>query len=49
MIMKVPIANSVSAIAVLVTGLYLWLGRRRIPIEKRVEELRSGGLVEAAE
>lgn len=39
----------IAAIIVLVTGLYLWLGRRRIPIEKRVEELRSGGLVEAAE
>lgn len=39
----------IAAIVVLVTGLYLWLGPRRVPIEKRVEELRSGGLMEAAE
>lgn len=35
-----------AAIVVLVSGLYLWLGRRRIPIEKRIEELRSGGTME---
>lgn len=39
----------VAAIVVLVTGLYLWLGRRRVPIEKRLEELQSGGLLEPAE
>jgi len=39
----------IAAIVVLVTGLYLWLGRRRVPIEKRLEELQSGGLLEPAE
>lgn len=39
----------IAAIVVLATGLYLWLGRRRVPIEKRLEELQSGGLVESAE
>jgi uncharacterized iron-regulated membrane protein len=39
----------IAAIIVLVTGLYLWLGRRRVPIEKRVAELRSGGVMEPAE
>ncbi|GGN44354.1 hypothetical protein GCM10011349_09310 [Novosphingobium indicum] len=39
----------IAAIVVLVTGLYLWLGRRRVPIEKRIAELNSGGLAEPAE
>lgn len=39
----------IAAIIVLVTGLYLWLGRRRVPIEKRLAELRSGGVLEPAE
>jgi uncharacterized iron-regulated membrane protein len=34
----------IAAIIVLLTGLYLWLGRRRVPIEKRVAELRSDGV-----
>lgn len=34
----------IAAIVVLGSGLYLWLGRRRVPIEKRLAELRSGGL-----
>lgn len=33
----------VAAIMVLVTGLYLWLGRRRVPIERRLAELQAGG------
>jgi uncharacterized iron-regulated membrane protein len=32
----------VAAIAVLGSGLYLWIGRRRVPIEKRLAELTSG-------
>jgi len=36
----------IAAIVVLVTGLYLWLGRRRVPIELRVAELRSGGVAQ---
>lgn len=36
----------VAAIIVLGTGLYLWLGRRRVPIERRVAELRAGGVAE---
>jgi uncharacterized iron-regulated membrane protein len=39
----------IAAIVVLVTGLYLWLGRRRVPIEKRLNELTSGGVMEPAE
>ncbi len=39
----------IAAIVVLGTGLYLWLGRRRVPIEKRIMELNSGGTPEAAE
>ena len=39
----------IAAIVVLGTGLYLWLGRRRAPIEKHVAELTSGGTLEAAE
>ena len=27
------------------SGLYLWLGKRRAPVEQRLEELRTGGLV----
>jgi uncharacterized iron-regulated membrane protein len=38
-----------AAIVVLGTGLYLWLGRRRVPIEKRILELHSGGVLEPAE
>jgi len=33
------------AILVLVSGLYLWLGRRAGPVDRRVEEITSGGLV----
>ncbi|WP_156842772.1 PepSY-associated TM helix domain-containing protein [Novosphingobium aquimarinum] len=36
----------IAAIVVLVSGLYLWLGRRRVPIEKRLAELQSGGVAE---
>lgn len=39
----------IAAIVVLATGIYLWLGRRRVPIEKRILELNSGGVPEAAE
>ncbi len=38
----------VAAIVVLGSGLYLWLGRRRVPLDRRVAELTSGGEVEAA-
>ena len=38
-----------AAIIVLVTGLYLWLGKRRVPIEQRLAELRSGGTMEPVE
>ena len=37
----------IAAIAVLGSGIYLWLGRRRVPIERRLAELNSGALVEA--
>ncbi len=33
------------AIIVLGSGLYLWLGRRKAPLEKRLAELDAGGLV----
>lgn len=36
----------IAAIVVLLTGLYLWLGRRRTPIDKRIAELRAGGVPE---
>jgi uncharacterized iron-regulated membrane protein len=36
-------ALDVIAIAVLGSGLYLWLGRRRAPLERRVDELAEGG------
>ncbi len=36
----------VATIIVLLTGVYLWLGRRSAPIEKRLAELRAGGLAE---
>lgn len=39
----------IAAIVVLVTGLYLWLGKRRMPIEDRIAELNAGGLPEPAE
>jgi uncharacterized iron-regulated membrane protein len=32
-----------AAIAVLSSGLYLWLGRRRSPIDARINELAAGG------
>lgn len=35
----------IAAIVVLWTGLRLWLGRRKMPIEKRVAELESGGVI----
>ena len=38
-----------AAIAVLGTGLYLWVGRRQVSLDRRVAELSSGGLAEAAE
>ena len=38
----------IAAIAVLGSGVYLWLGRRRVPIARRLAELHSGALVEAA-
>ncbi|HTU12219.1 MAG TPA: PepSY domain-containing protein [Allosphingosinicella sp.] len=33
-------------IVVLVTGLYLWLGRRRSPLDARVGEVETGGLAQ---
>ena len=39
----------IAAIVVLVSGLYLWLGKRRIPIEQRLAELNSGGVLESAQ
>jgi uncharacterized iron-regulated membrane protein len=36
-----------AAIVVLVTGLYLWIGRWRAPAEQRVAELVAGGELEA--
>jgi uncharacterized iron-regulated membrane protein len=36
-----------AAIVVLATGLYLWLGKRRVPIEKRLAELSSGAMTGA--
>ena len=38
----------VVAIVVLVSGLYLWLGRRRAPLAARVREVSQGGEVEPA-
>ena len=35
-----------AAIVVLGTGLYLWLGRRQVSIEKRIVELHAGGVPE---
>lgn len=35
----------VAAIVVLGTGLYLWIGKRRVSLDRRVMELRSGGLL----
>ncbi|MDH4580522.1 PepSY domain-containing protein [Pseudomonas sp. BN415] len=32
------------AIVILASGLYLWLGRRRAPLERRLAELDNGGL-----
>lgn len=39
----------IAAIVVLGSGLYLWLGRRRIPIERRLAELNGGGVMEPIE
>ncbi|MDO6415488.1 PepSY-associated TM helix domain-containing protein [Sphingomonas sp. BIUV-7] len=39
----------IAAIVVLVSGLYLWLGKRRTPLNRRVAELRTGGALEPAE
>lgn len=36
-----------AAIVVLSTGVYLWIGRRRVPIEKRLAELMSGATQQA--
>lgn len=36
----------IAAIVVLITGLYLWLGRRRTALEQRVAELHAGGDIE---
>jgi uncharacterized iron-regulated membrane protein len=33
------------AVVVLVSGLVLWAGRRRAPLERRVDEMETGGLV----
>jgi uncharacterized iron-regulated membrane protein len=35
----------IAAIAVLGSGIYLWIGRRRTPIEQRLAELSSGGRI----
>ncbi|MCY1381544.1 PepSY-associated TM region [compost metagenome] len=32
------------AIVLLGSGLFLWLGRRQAPLERRLEELNDGGL-----
>jgi uncharacterized iron-regulated membrane protein len=37
-------ALDIITIVVLVSGLYLWLGRRRVPVEERLAEIESGGL-----
>ncbi|PZU11836.1 PepSY domain-containing protein [Sphingomonas sp.] len=34
----------IAAIIVLGTGLYLWLGKRRVSLDRRVLELRTGGM-----
>ena len=39
----------IAAIAVLWTGLRLWLGRRSVPIEKRIDDLDRGGVMEPVE
>lgn len=39
----------IAAIVVLGSGLYLWLGKRGRPLEARLRELNSGGLLEPAE
>ena len=36
----------IAAIVVLGSGLYLWLGKHRTPLDKRLAELTSGGLTE---
>jgi uncharacterized iron-regulated membrane protein len=39
----------VACIVVLATGLYLWWGRRRVTLEKRVAEIESGAIEQPAE
>ena len=34
-------------VVVLGSGVYLWLGRRRAPLEARVREVETGGIVAA--
>jgi len=36
-------------IVILGTGLYLWAGKRRVPVEAHVREVETGGLAVAAE
>lgn len=38
----------VVSIVILGSGLYLWLGRRKAPLEKRLAELDAGGLEKEA-
>ena len=37
----------IATIVVLASGLYLWLSRRRSPLEERLAEIESGGASEA--
>lgn len=39
----------IACIVVLVSGLYLWWGRRRVALEKRVEEIETGAAARAVE
>lgn len=39
----------VATVVVLATGLYLWIGKRRTPLDRRVAEVRSGGRSEPIE
>jgi uncharacterized iron-regulated membrane protein len=34
------------AIVILASGLYLWLGRRRAPLDARVREVAAGGMAQ---
>lgn len=38
----------IAAMVVLISGLYLWLGKRRVSLEARLRELRRGGEPDAA-